>query len=147
MPDDVPQLGSTNHLLPLDLTAELCFYDGGPMKAFVRSSSEQPIIRANREKLREVLSTGLDVQWSRSIRKVEESSGNVRLTFDDGHEASGHVLVGADGAGSFGITAQSKSSMTVNVANDAISPKPSASRPETEHTASRCDQRRSNRRG
>ena len=61
--DDVPALESSTHLSPLDLSAELCFYDGGPMRAYVRSTDEQPIIRANRQKLREILSSGLDIQW------------------------------------------------------------------------------------
>ena len=103
--DDVPTLESTNHLLPLDLPAELCFYDGGPMRAFVRSAPEQPIIRANRQKLREVLSTGVNIEWNRSARSIEEVGQQVKLVFDDGEEVVGDVLIGADGAGSFGMRA------------------------------------------
>lgn len=101
LPDDLAPLKSTNHLSPLTLPAELCFYDGSPMRAYVRSSPEQPIIRANRQKLRELLSTGLDIQWDRRISKIEQSGNEVKLIFEDGREACGDVLVGADGAGSF----------------------------------------------
>ena len=102
LPDDLPPLESTNHLLPLDLPAQLCFYDGGPKKAFVESTSEQPIIRANRQHLRELLGTGIDVQWSKSIVRIEQDTQSVRISFEDGSTAVGDVLVGADGANSFG---------------------------------------------
>ena len=102
MSDDLPPLESTNHLLPLDLPAQLCFYVGGSKKAFVQSTAEKPIIRANRQKLREILATGIDVQWNRTTAQIEQDAESVRLAFADGTTAVGDVLVGADGSNSVG---------------------------------------------
>jgi 2-polyprenyl-6-methoxyphenol hydroxylase-like FAD-dependent oxidoreductase len=72
------------------------------MRAFVRSTDEHPIIRANRQELREIWSTGLDIQWDRLLVTIEEVNQKVKLVFEDGQTAVGDVLVGADGVGSFG---------------------------------------------
>ena len=98
---DVPRLEEANHLRPLDLPAQLCFY-GGPQKAFVQSSVQQPIVRANRQRLRELLSTGIDVRWGAHVSEIKQGSQGVSLSFADGSIATGDVLVGADGAGSVG---------------------------------------------
>ncbi|KAK3711857.1 hypothetical protein LTR37_009375 [Vermiconidia calcicola] len=101
LPQDVPPIQDANHLLPLDLPAQLCFYGGGG-KAFVQSSPEQPVVRANRERLRKMLAANLDVQWNRSVSRIELGEKLVKIEFADGSNAVGNVLVGADGANSFG---------------------------------------------
>ena len=102
MPDDLPSIEDTNHLRPLNLPAQLCFYDGGQKKAYVESSPEYPILRANRQRLREWLATKIDVQWNKLVSHIEQDGKSVKLTFEDGKTVEGDVLVGADGSRSYG---------------------------------------------
>lgn len=70
--------------------------------ATVQDSAETPCLRANRAKLREVLSTNIDIRWGK--RAVDVISAPdcrvVAVRFDDGTEAKGDVLVAADGTAS-----------------------------------------------
>lgn len=52
----------------------------------------------NRWKLRSALSEGLTVHWGKRFVKYEEFETHVVAYFDDGSEARGELLVGADGA-------------------------------------------------
>jgi 2-polyprenyl-6-methoxyphenol hydroxylase-like FAD-dependent oxidoreductase len=59
--------------------------------------------RVSRHKLRQVLLTGLDAQvhFGRKLAGYEPArDGRVRAVFEDGSEAVGDVLIGADGVGS-----------------------------------------------
>lgn len=104
-PDDLPPIETTSHLNPLSLPAQLCFYDGTAepgKRAFVESSFEHPVLRANRQKLREWLTTNINVEWGKRTSQIEQDENGVKLTFEDGDVAEGDVLVGADGVGSQG---------------------------------------------
>lgn len=101
MPASVPPLETLSHLYELELPCQLCFYAGGK-KMFVESSPDQPIVRANRQKLREWLANGVDVQWDKHVSEIHQSSDSVELVFKDGSKAIGNMLVGADGVNSFG---------------------------------------------
>lgn len=57
-------------------------------------------IRVSREKLRTLLLTGLDVEWSKSFQSVEVIDGSVHATFSDGTSCKGSILIGCDGANS-----------------------------------------------
>lgn len=57
-------------------------------------------IRVSREKLRTLLLTDLEVQWSKTLTKVELVNDSVKATFADGTSESGSILVGCDGANS-----------------------------------------------
>jgi len=57
-------------------------------------------IRVSREKLRALLLTGLDVEWSKSLQNVEVVDGAVKAAFADGTSCTGSMLVGCDGANS-----------------------------------------------
>jgi 2-polyprenyl-6-methoxyphenol hydroxylase-like FAD-dependent oxidoreductase len=104
-------------LLPDDLVSRLpeCYVDRGAVEAgekgsftFFDLSTAEPRwqvpaaerIRVSREKLRALLLTGLDVEWSKSLQNVEVVDGAVKATFADDSSCTGSMLVGCDGANS-----------------------------------------------
>ena len=56
--------------------------------------------RVNRRKFRELLSTGIDVQWGCEISSFEVTDVGVGVEFGNGREVKGCLLVGADGSNS-----------------------------------------------
>ncbi|KAI0122659.1 putative monooxygenase [Daldinia grandis] len=100
-PDDLPPIKeSISHLSPLKLEAQLAFYFHGKHIA-VQSTPDQPVIRANRPRFRDWLSTHIPIQWGKKLTRVEQVQDEIRLHFEDGTTATGDVLVGADGVNSF----------------------------------------------
>ncbi|KAK0610601.1 hypothetical protein B0T17DRAFT_621069 [Bombardia bombarda] len=73
----------------------------------VEDTPETPCIRANRGRLRQLLSTGVDIRWDKKAARIEESDDKVTVFFEDGTLASGDLLVGADGTFSAGRFQQS----------------------------------------
>ncbi|KAJ5248617.1 hypothetical protein N7468_000068, partial [Penicillium chermesinum] len=55
-------------------------------------------IRVNRGRLRELLTSGLDVQWNKTLQSIDSAADSVTAHFDDGTAASGRLLVACDGA-------------------------------------------------
>ncbi|KAI1759682.1 putative monooxygenase [Hypoxylon sp. FL1150] len=100
MPSDLPPLKeSVHHLSPLKLESQICLYIRGK-RLVAESTPNAPIIRANRYKFREWLSTHIPIQWGRKVASVEEGKDEVRVRFEDGTTATGDILVGADGVNS-----------------------------------------------
>ncbi|KAK3376288.1 hypothetical protein B0T24DRAFT_591963 [Lasiosphaeria ovina] len=66
-------------------------------ECFTSKTPETPSIRANRLRLREVLSTNVEVHWAKPAVRIEEGDDKVTVFFEEGTSASGGVLVGADG--------------------------------------------------
>ncbi|KAK4185213.1 FAD-dependent urate hydroxylase [Podospora australis] len=97
LPDDLPPFSSTCHLLPLDLPSQVIFYFPTGNMAMVEDTPVTPCIRANRFKLRSLLSTGVDIQWGKKAIRFEETPDNVTVHFEDGTTATGDIVVGADG--------------------------------------------------
>ncbi|KAI8711024.1 Fad binding domain protein [Fusarium sp. LHS14.1] len=100
LPDDMPDLKeSTNHLAPLTLSHQFVYYYGGRQGRFgIEEGPGMTFIRAERSRLRKWLLTNVDVQWSKAAVQTEHGSNGVSVSFADGTEAKGDVLVGADGA-------------------------------------------------
>ncbi|KAL4976937.1 FAD/NAD(P)-binding domain-containing protein [Aspergillus desertorum] len=98
-PSDMPDLKeATNHLAPLRLPAQIgLYYPGREGRLGVQDSPELPIIRAERRRLRDWLSTNLPIQWGRRVAKIQHNDEEVTVFFDDGTTATGNILVGADG--------------------------------------------------
>lgn len=71
---------------------------------YVEDSAETPCLRANRDRLRDALSTGIAIRWGKSAMRIEEGDGRVTVMFEDGTSASGDILVGADGTFSAGTS-------------------------------------------
>ncbi|PYI02348.1 FAD/NAD(P)-binding domain-containing protein [Aspergillus sclerotiicarbonarius CBS 121057] len=89
---------STNHLLPLSLPAQISLYfPGREGRLGWEDSPELPVIRAERRRLRDWLSTNIPIQWGKRVRKVEHDDNGVAVVFEDGTRAEGDILVGADG--------------------------------------------------
>jgi hypothetical protein len=101
MPDDVPSLKSTCHLLPLQIPSQIVFY-ANSRRFGVTDTPATPCVRTIRLRLREVLSTNIPIQWNKEAVSIKEDNDSVTVTFQDGHSATGDILVGADGTFSFG---------------------------------------------
>jgi 2-polyprenyl-6-methoxyphenol hydroxylase-like FAD-dependent oxidoreductase len=99
MPAELGPVDQTSHLLPLDLQAQFVFYDitRPEVRVGVNSDETGKIIRANRQRLRDWLLQGIDVQFGKRLVKVEESEDKVTVHFDDGTSETGDFLVGAEG--------------------------------------------------
>ncbi|KAM0816018.1 putative FAD-binding domain-containing protein [Seiridium cardinale] len=54
-------------------------------------------LRLHRQKLRDVLTDGLNIQEGKDLVRVEEIEGGVRAHFQDGTSVDGTILIGADG--------------------------------------------------
>ncbi len=103
VPDSMPPLEETNHLLPLDLPAELVHVSPDLQgRHGVRAGGDLDIIRASRRKLRKWLLTDINVQFDKEVTRIEEHGCKVTVHFRDGTAATGDVLVGADGVNSAG---------------------------------------------
>jgi len=65
---------------------------------FGLTSDWKEFIRANRARLRDYLSTSIDIRWGKRFIGYEiGSDGRVTASFEDGTFAIGDILVGADG--------------------------------------------------
>jgi 2-polyprenyl-6-methoxyphenol hydroxylase-like FAD-dependent oxidoreductase len=110
-------LSTFKALLPDELVSRLseCYVNRGAVEAgekgsftFFDLSTGEPRwqvpaaerIRVSREKLRTLLLTGLDVEWSKDFQNIEIVDGAVKATFSDGTSRVGSMLVGCDGANS-----------------------------------------------
>lgn len=103
VPESMPPLEQTSHLLPLDLPAELIHVSPDFRgRHGVRAGGDLDIIRASRRKLRDWLLTDIKVNFNKELIKIEENDGKVTVLFRDGTSHTGDVLVGADGINSVG---------------------------------------------
>ncbi|EPS31928.1 hypothetical protein PDE_06887 [Penicillium oxalicum 114-2] len=55
-------------------------------------------IRVNRGRLRELLTSGVNVQWSKSLTSIDSSADSITAHFEDGSSCTGSLLIAADGA-------------------------------------------------
>lgn len=99
MPDDLPPFEVVSHLHGTELTCEGALFDAITGKEKTRFSD---FIRADRQKLRNWLSTNLLIEWGKKFQRFEENADGVTAYFADGTSVSGSILVGADGANSRG---------------------------------------------
>ncbi|KAJ5691667.1 hypothetical protein N7488_012402 [Penicillium malachiteum] len=73
------------------------FFDLKSGKALYNVPAEERI-RVNRGRLRELLTTGLDVQWDKTLRDIESTDEFITAHFEDGSSYNGKLLVACDGA-------------------------------------------------
>ncbi|KXX79909.1 FAD-dependent urate hydroxylase [Madurella mycetomatis] len=97
LPDDIPPLSTTSHLLPLALPSQIIYHFPRGQMMYVEDSAKTPCLRANRDRLRDTLSTGIAIRWGKSASRIEEGDERVTVIFEDGTSAWGDILVGADG--------------------------------------------------
>ncbi|PYH71815.1 FAD-dependent oxidoreductase [Aspergillus vadensis CBS 113365] len=55
-------------------------------------------IRVSRVRLRQLVATGLDVQWNKTLQNIESSADTVTAHFADGTSYTGCLLIGCDGS-------------------------------------------------
>ncbi|KAI1158603.1 FAD/NAD(P)-binding domain-containing protein [Nemania serpens] len=97
---DMPPLReSADHLLPLKLEPQICFYGHGKKMA-VQNTPQEPFLRLHRLRFRKWLATEIPIQWGKRLRRVEEQDKRVTVHFENGTSASGDLLIGADGVNS-----------------------------------------------
>lgn len=104
MPDDVPNLALTSHLVPLDLPSQSVAYwsDRPGVRYGVTSRGMLDMVRADRVLLRQYLTTNIPCHMSKRAISFQESPESVTVRFEDGTSATGTILVGADGTNSAG---------------------------------------------
>lgn len=102
--DDMPSLETVFHLHPLKFPSQLAVYqaqDPGQRHGVTDDGSGK-LLRANRRRLREFLSTGIQVEFGKQATGIQEDHHSVTVNFTDGTSANGDFLVGADGVHSTG---------------------------------------------
>ncbi|KGO63865.1 Monooxygenase, FAD-binding [Penicillium italicum] len=55
-------------------------------------------IRVSRVRLRELLTTGVDVQWNKTFRSIDSTADEITAHFEDGSSYTGRLLVACDGS-------------------------------------------------
>lgn len=55
-------------------------------------------IRVSRVRLRQLLTTGVDVEWNKNFRSIESTADEITAHFEDGTSYTGRLLVACDGA-------------------------------------------------
>jgi 2-polyprenyl-6-methoxyphenol hydroxylase-like FAD-dependent oxidoreductase len=68
-------------------------------------SNEGDFFRANRSRIRDFLSEGVDVRFEHRLISFEVVGGGVKAKFNTGEEVEGQMLIGADGVNSTGNVA------------------------------------------
>ncbi|KAK4198297.1 hypothetical protein QBC40DRAFT_331621 [Triangularia verruculosa] len=97
LPDDLPPLSSTCHLLPLDLPSQLVTYLPNGKMFKVEDTEQTPCLRVGRQKLKEMLMVGLGVKWGRKAVEVWEEGDKGFVRFENGEVKEGGLVVGCDG--------------------------------------------------
>lgn len=100
MPDDLPPFETVSHLYGTGITCEGALYDGTTGEEKTRFAD---FIRADRQKLRDWLSTNIPIEWNKKYERYEEVEKGITVFFTDGTTVSGSILVGADGGHSKGM--------------------------------------------
>nr|ARP51720.1 NAD/FAD monooxygenase [Phyllosticta cirsii] len=101
-PEDMPDMrDSVDHLRPLNLPAQISVYGPETKEKFgYQDRPGNPLIRAERRRLRAWLSYNIPVQWDKRVTNITHDDNGVTVEFQDGSSAQGDILVGADGINS-----------------------------------------------
>ncbi|KAM0355102.1 hypothetical protein ACHAPU_000961 [Fusarium lateritium] len=82
------------------LSSAFPFFDlsTGELKASTPKAPESSRIRVTRQGLRNVLATGVNIEWNRALKSVTSTSESVTATFEDGSSMTGSLLIACDGS-------------------------------------------------
>ncbi|GKZ23611.1 hypothetical protein AbraIFM66951_009886 [Aspergillus brasiliensis] len=78
-------------------TGRFSFFDLKTGSALYSVPAEERI-RVSRVRLRQLVATGLDVQWNKTLENIESSGDTVTAYFADGTSYTGCLLIGCDGS-------------------------------------------------
>lgn len=103
VPESMPPLESTSHLLPLSLQPQFVYYThDSTARTGVQPDETHSVLRACRKKLRAWLATDIPIQYNKKAIRIVEDDAGVTVHFSDGSQSTGGILVGADGVNSAG---------------------------------------------
>ncbi|CEI70419.1 hypothetical protein FVEN_g1075 [Fusarium venenatum] len=82
------------------LSPRFPFFDlaTGELKASTPTASEASRIRVTRQGLRDILASGINVEWNKALKEVASTDQSVTATFEDGSSVTGRLLVACDGS-------------------------------------------------
>ncbi|KAG8670431.1 hypothetical protein FPOAC1_009845 [Fusarium poae] len=82
------------------LSSRFPFFDlaTGELKASTPTAPEASRIRVTRQGLRNILASGINVEWNKSLQQVASTDQSVTATFEDGSSVTGCLLVACDGS-------------------------------------------------
>lgn len=72
----------------------------GELKAATSTAPESQRIRMARDRFRELIATGIEIQWSKAVTAFEAGKDSATVYFEDGSLATGRLLVACDGGNS-----------------------------------------------
>lgn len=104
LPGDLQELETTSPNNALGKPDSFEFFDGQSHQSLgvagVVAKGDPPLISANRNTLRQILSQHLDIKHGKRFVQYLENREGITVFFEDGSTARGSVLVGADGSNS-----------------------------------------------
>lgn len=81
-----------------DYEGKALFFNAATGKVGFEANDLKPRVRVQREKLRDLLATGIDIQEGKSLEAIEElQEGGIKAHFKDRTSATGTMIIGADG--------------------------------------------------
>ncbi|KAM0245279.1 hypothetical protein ACHAP5_005510 [Fusarium lateritium] len=82
------------------LSSAFPFFDlsTGELIASTPKAPESSRIRVTRQGLRDILATGVNVEWNKALKEIISSPESVTATFEDGTSATGCLLIACDGS-------------------------------------------------
>lgn len=103
VPESMPPLELTSHLLPLSLPSQFIYYThDSTARTGVQPDEKHSVLRACRKKLRAWLATEIPIQYNKKATQIDENDSGVTVHFADGSKSTGDILIGADGVNSVG---------------------------------------------
>jgi hypothetical protein len=81
VPNDLPPTTTVDHLLPLDLPAQMVYHDndGKSPRLGVRDSGDKSMIRVNREHLHDWLAMHMPIQYSKRASRLHHGGPRRRV--------------------------------------------------------------------
>ena len=103
LPDDIlerlPETLVNKEAVDAGEKGSFAFYDLSTAEAkYYTPATER--IRVSRERLRKLMLSGVDVEWSKTLVDITKESSGITATFRDGASVSGNLIIGCDGANS-----------------------------------------------
>ncbi|KAF5637810.1 zeaxanthin epoxidase chloroplastic [Fusarium sp. NRRL 52700] len=98
--DRLPEAYVDQEAVTQGLSSSFPFFDlsTGELKASVPKAPEAERVRVTRQGLRDLLATGIDIEWGKGVAGVVSRHDSVTALFEDGKSVNGSLLVACDGS-------------------------------------------------